>query len=375
MVSSTSQSEDVRFMALALDLAEHALGTTAPNPAVGCVITQQTDDGPRVVARGMTQPGGRPHAETEALARAGAAARGATAYVSLEPCAHHGKTPPCADALVAAGLGRVVIATEDPDPRVSGRGVARLKEAGIPVSLGVLAARGQAVNAGFIKRLREGRPLVMLKAAISLDGRLATHTGSSRWITGPQARALGHKMRASHDAVMVGSATALIDDPDLTCRLPGLESHSPIRIVMDGRLRLPLTAKLVRDAKTVPTWIVTRADAEPARKRVLEACGVTVITISQDDPGPIDVVGALAALGERGLTRVLVEGGAYLAGALLQNALVDRLALFRGNALIGADGHPAVAAFGVNDIGDAPRWRRIDGLALGADVVDFYEAL
>jgi diaminohydroxyphosphoribosylaminopyrimidine deaminase/5-amino-6-(5-phosphoribosylamino)uracil reductase len=362
-------------MALALDLAEQALGTTAPNPAVGCVIVAPGADGPRVIARGVTQRGGRPHAETEALARAGSAARGATAYVSLEPCAHHGKTPPCAEALIAAGLARVVIALKDPDPRVQGRGVQRLRESGITVSVGLLADRAAQVNAGFLKRLHQGRPLVTLKSATSLDGRLATHTGSSRWITGDRARVLGHKLRATHDAVMVGSATALIDDPELTCRLPGLETRSPIRIVMDGRLRLPLTAKLVRDAKAVPSWIVTRSDCDPARRRVFEECGVTVIALDQEAPGPVDVAAALAVLGERGLTRLLVEGGAHLAGALLQKGLVDRLAWFRGNALIGGDGHPAVAAFGVHDIGDAPRWRRAGGLALGNDVVDFYEAV
>jgi diaminohydroxyphosphoribosylaminopyrimidine deaminase / 5-amino-6-(5-phosphoribosylamino)uracil reductase len=375
MSGTANSADDIRFMGLALDLAEHQLGMTAPNPAVGCVIVLPTDAGPRVIARGVTQKGGRPHAETEALARAGAAAEGATAYVSLEPCAHHGKTPPCVDALIAARLARVVVALKDPDARVQGRGVQRLREAGIEVFVGVLAGRAEAVNAGYLKCLHEGRPLVTLKAAASLDGRIATHTGASRWITGERARAAGHLLRARHDAIMIGSATALIDDPELTCRLPGLEDRSPIRIVMDGRLRLPLTAKLVREAGRVPTWVVTRADSETARRRVLEDCGVTVIALAQEMQGPVDVGGALAALGARGLTRLLVEGGAHLAGALLQKGLVDRLAWFGGNALIGADGHPAVAAFGVGDIGDAPRWRRVEGLVFGSDTFDFYEAM
>src|SRR5580700_4659831 len=231
---------DLGHMRTALGLARRGLGNTWPNPAVGCVIVK---DG-RVVGRGWTQKGGRPHAETEALARAGKGAKGATAYVSLEPCSHHGKTPPCAEALIAAGVSRVVAAVEDPDPRVSGRGIARLRAAGIAVEAGLCAAEAAELNAGFFCRVAQGRPLVTLKLAASLDGRIATPTGKSRWITGPAARERAHLLRAAHDAVLIGTGTALADDPQLTCRLPGLEARSPVRIVIDRTLRLPATLRL-----------------------------------------------------------------------------------------------------------------------------------
>jgi len=371
----TISASDLRFMALALDLAEQALGTTWPNPSVGCVLVDEQGSVPRVLARAATAPGGRPHAETQALARAGSAARGATAYVSLEPCAHHGQTPPCTEALIQAGIARAVIATKDPDARVGGRGIALLKEAGIAVSAGVMEARAESVNAGFFKRISKGRPLVTLKIAASLDGRLATHRGESQWITGTRARAQGHWLRATHDAILVGSATALIDDPELTCRLPGLETRSPVRIVADGRLRLPLTLKLVRDARNPPTWVVTRADADRSRRKVLEDCGVKVIALEQAEPGPVEPPRMMAALGALGLTRLLVEGGAHLSAALLQAGLVDRLAWFSGNAIIGGDGHPATAPFGVDRLADAPRWRRVGGMELGSDTLSLYEAV
>ncbi|MCK5275514.1 MAG: bifunctional diaminohydroxyphosphoribosylaminopyrimidine deaminase/5-amino-6-(5-phosphoribosylamino)uracil reductase RibD, partial [Alphaproteobacteria bacterium] len=220
-------------MRAALALAGRGLGRVWPNPAVGCVLVDR--DG-RVTGRGWTQPGGRPHAETEALARAGGAAKGATAYVTLEPCVHHGQTPPCADALIEAGVARVIAATEDPDPRVKGGGLGRLRDAGIAVEAGLLREEAELLNAGYLMRQREGRPVVTLKLATTLDGRIATHAGESRWITGEAARARGHMMRARHDAIMVGIGTALADNPTLTCRLPGLEDRSPVRIVVDARL-------------------------------------------------------------------------------------------------------------------------------------------
>jgi len=231
-------------MRSALELARRGLGIVAPNPAVGCVLVQ----GGRVVGRGWTQPGGRPHAETEALRRAGAASRGAVAYVTLEPCCHWGQTPPCTDALVAAGVRRVVVGAEDPDPRVSGRGIERLRAAGIEVELGICAEAAAELAAGFLLRMRAGRPLVTLKLATTLDGRIATHGGESQWITGPLARQRAHALRADHDAIMVGSNTAVVDDPLLTCRLAGLAARSPVRIAVDSRLRVPLTHKLVAGA-------------------------------------------------------------------------------------------------------------------------------
>src|SRR5215475_6368773 len=238
-------------MQAALALARRGLGAVWPNPAVGCVIVK---DG-RVVGRGWTQPGGRPHGETEALRRAGPAARGATAYVSLEPCCHWGRTPPCVDALIAAGIQRVVVALEDPDPRVAGGGLRRLRAAGLTVETGLCAAEAAEVNAGFLCHRSLGRPLVTLKLATSLDGRIATRRGESRWISGSLARDRAHALRASHDAITVGVQTVLADDPQLTCRLPGLNDRSPVRVVIDRHLRIPPAARLIADARQVSTWV------------------------------------------------------------------------------------------------------------------------
>lgn len=355
-------------MRAALALAERNLGRVWPNPSAGCVVVRGGD----VVARGWTQPGGRPHAEVEALGRAGAAARGATVYVSLEPCCHWGRTPPCTDALTGAGVARVVYAVDDPDPRVQGKGAARLRAAGVAVTAGVLADEAEALNEGFFRRMRDGRPMVTLKVATSLDGRIATHSGASRWITGPLARERAHLMRARHDAVMVGIGTAIADDPLLTCRLPGLEDRQPVRVVVDGRLRLPLTAKLVRGAAVAPVWLVTLPDADAARARAYEECGVTVIRVDPREPGTIDMADAMAALGARGLTRVLVEGGGRLAATLLRDDLVDHLAWFRAPAVIGGDGIPAAVAFGIDRPDQAPRFERAAVADLDGDLLEEY---
>jgi diaminohydroxyphosphoribosylaminopyrimidine deaminase/5-amino-6-(5-phosphoribosylamino)uracil reductase len=358
--------DDAHFMRAALTLAGRGLGTVWPNPAVGCVLVKDGE----VVGRGWTQPGGRPHGETEALARAGARAQGATAYISLEPCSHHGKTPPCADALIAAGIARAVVAIEDPDPRVDGRGLARLRSAGIAVETGLGATEAAEINAGFFLRIAEGRPLVTLKLASSLDGRIATASGESQWITGEAARNRAHLLRASHDAVMVGVGTVVADDPLLTCRLPGLEARSPVRIVIDGSLRVPLTAKLIADAKQVPTWIVHRHGADAVRCQTLRDCGVELIEVPVSETLEMDLTVAFAELGKRGLTRVLVEGGARLAGELLEEGLVDRLAWFHAPMLIGGDGLPAVEAFGVGALSTAPRFRRLSLETIGEDVLE-----
>lgn len=364
-------------MAAALALARRGLGQVWPNPAVGCVLVRPGPSGGEadgeVVGRGWTQPGGRPHAETEALARAGSAARGATAYVSLEPCAHHGRTPPCADALIAAGIGRAVVALEDPHPKVSGQGIARLKAAGIAVTVGVGATEAAEINAGFLTRVREGRPLVTLKLATTLDGRIATHGGESRWITGEAARQRAHLLRAEHDAVLIGTGTALADNPHLTCRLPGLEARSPVRIVLDSRLRLPLTSHLVATAQLTPTWLVTLAGGgEAARRRALADAGVEMIEVGADETNQISLIEALRALAERGLTRVLVEGGSHLAAGLLRERLVDRISWLRAPSLIGGDGLPAARAFGVDHLAAAPRFVRAGLIRVGDDVLETY---
>lgn len=357
---------DSHFMRAALTLARRGLGTVWPNPTVGCVLVKDGE----VAGRGWTQPGGRPHGETEALARAGARAKGATAYVSLEPCCHHGKTPPCADALIAAGIARAVVTVEDPDPRVAGRGIARLREAGITVDLGLHAEEASEINAGFFTRLVKGRPLVTLKLATTLDGKIATATGESRWITGEPARNRAHLLRATHDAVMVGVATVVTDDPLLTCRLPGLEGRSPVRIIVDGGLRVPLTAKLIAEARDVPTWIIHRPGVDPARLQAIRDCGVEPIEAPISKSAEMNLTVAFTELGKRGLTRVLVEGGSRLAGGLLEADLVDRLAWFQAPSLLGGDALPAVEAFGVTALASAPRFRRLALEELGADLLE-----
>jgi diaminohydroxyphosphoribosylaminopyrimidine deaminase / 5-amino-6-(5-phosphoribosylamino)uracil reductase len=361
--------DDAGWMRAAVALARRGLGTVAPNPSVGCVVVAEG----RVVGRGWTQPGGRPHGETEALAMAGVLARGATAYVSLEPCNHHGKTPPCTEALLAAGIRRVVVACEDPDPRVSGSGIRRLREAGVEVSVGVCAEEAREVNRGFFMRIAEGRPLVTLKLASTLDGRIATHAGESKWITGETARAWGHGLRARNDAIMVGINTALADDPELTCRLPGLSHRSPVRVVVDSRLRLPLTSRLVRSARTVPTWVIAVAGVDRLRAKAFEECGVEVIELGLGEAGILDMAEACRALGARGMTRLLVEGGARLAASLMRARLVDRIEWFRAPKVIGGDGLPAVVGYGTDHLSDAAGFVRIGVRQAGADLVEQYE--
>ncbi|MES1991148.1 MAG: bifunctional diaminohydroxyphosphoribosylaminopyrimidine deaminase/5-amino-6-(5-phosphoribosylamino)uracil reductase RibD [Pseudomonadota bacterium] len=359
---------DADFMTMALTLAERGLGQVAPNPAVGCIIVR---DG-LVVGRGYTQSGGRPHAETVALAHAGDKARGATAYVTLEPCAHTGKTGPCADALIAAGIKRVVAAVADPDSRVAGRGFAMLEKAGIEVTEGVCMAKAVYLNQGFFLKVTDDRPLVTLKIASSVDGRTATKTGHSRWITDGPARERGHLLRATHDAIMIGSATAIVDDPTLTCRLPGLEGRSPVRIIADGRLRLPLTSKLVRSATKVPVWVLTFPGGDMGRRKAFTDCGVELIDVEVSASGLIDMKAAMKSLSARGLTRVLVEGGARIASSLVRGGLVDRVEWFRSSSIVGGDGYPAIAALGIERVDEAPRLSLVGRLDLGDDTLSSY---
>jgi len=356
----------------ALALARRGLGRVAPNPAVGCILVR---DG-RVLGRGWTQPGGRPHAETEAIRRAQAAdpagARGATCYVTLEPCAHHGKTPPCVDALIDAGVVRVVAALEDPDPRVAGFGLERLRAAGIAVETGVEAAAAAELNAGYLLMRRQDRPLVTLKAATTLDGRIATHTGESQWITGDAARARGHLLRARYDAIVVGSGTAVADDPSLTVRLPGMDAYHPLRVVLDGRLRLPLTHALVRDAGVIPTVLMTRRESPADRLEAYRGAGVEVVRLPTDADGALSLTAALHELAARGLTRILVEGGGQLAAGLVRYNLVDRIVWFRSAGIIGGDGLPAIAGFGLDALADMPRFRHTGATSLIDDVMETY---
>ena len=371
---SNLKAFDLRHMRHALALARRGLGRVWPNPSVGCVIVAPSCNGGDgvVVGRGWTQPSGRPHGETQALLRSGSQAANATAYVSLEPCAHWGETSPCALSLIEAGVKRVVVAMIDPDPRVSGEGIAMLREKNIDVDLGVCEAEARALNAGFISRVEKGRPLVTLKLATTLDGRIATHRGESKWITGKLARRFGHGMRARHDAIIVGSGTALSDDPHLNCRLKGMEDRSPLRVVIDSRLRLPLTNHLVSAARNYPTLLATRKGGDESRLTAYRDCGLEIIECAVDKEGNLDLEAVMMALGAYGLTRVLVEGGSRLSAAFFYKGLVDELAWFRSPCVIGGDGLPAAAPFGVDLLGDSAAFTRTDIVPLKQDILETY---
>lgn len=350
-------------MAHALVLGRRAMGHSWPNPAVGCVIVKVG----RVIGRGWTAPGGRPHAEPQALAQAGYDARGSTAYVTLEPCAHHGQTAPCAQALIDAGVARVVAAIEDNDPRVSGAGLQMLRRAGIEVATGVLAAQAARDHAGFFLRVAQGRPWVTLKLATSLDGRIATATGESRWITGPEARRRVHAMRASHDAVMVGAGTARKDDPSLTVRGFG-DLMQPVRVVVSRLIDLPLLSQLARTANDVPVWICHGPDAASEVVSAWAGLGATLVPCSLSGR-QLEARSVLQALGDKKLTRVFCEGGGTLAATLLAADLVDELVVFTAGVALGAEGQPALGALGVEALANAPRFDLLESRLLGGDVM------
>ena len=365
-----SKARDERWMRTALTLARRGLGQVWPNPAVGCVIVK---DG-RLAGRGWTQPGGRPHAETVALAQAGDAAKGATVYVTLEPCSHHGKTPPCADALIGAGVERVVCALEDPDPHVSGNGFAKLRDAGIKLDLGLLNDEAVDVNRGFLLHRTLGRPMVTLKMAASLDGRIATKSGESRWITGEAARHAVHLMRAEHDAVLIGAGTALADDPMLDTRLSGMAGTSPVRVIADSGLSLSLNSRLAVTADKIPTWICHRKDIDGSRKKAWASTGAKLIAVDEDN-GRMVPADLLTKLAEMGITRVLCEGGATLAASLISDGLVDRLVMFSAGLTIGMEGTPVIGALGVGPLSDAQRFELSHTHQVGDDVMSLWHPI
>lgn len=330
------------------------MGRVAPNPAVGCVIVSPEG---HIVGRGWTQPGGRPHAEAVALAAAGKGARGATAYVTLEPCAHLGQTPPCADALIAAGVARVVAAVTDPDPRVSGKGFAKLESAGISLTRDVVREEAVFLNEGFFARIKYGRPLVALKSAESADG-FVSKPGADKWITGERARAHAHLLRAQYDAIMVGIGTVLADDPMLTCRLPGMEDRSPLRVVLDTHLRLPLVSKIAQTAREHPTLLFT------SKKDAPSIGDITIIPVDAANDR-VDLAAVLNELAQRGITRVLVEGGPTLENTFLDADLADRVHLFRSPTRLGS-GTPGIGARAGGD----GKFHVYDRVELGPDVLE-----
>src|SRR5437763_4802791 len=319
-----SPSLDARFMSLALTLGRRGLGNAWPNPAVGAVVVK---DG-LVIGRGWTQPGGRAHAEVEALRRAGDAARGATLYATLEPCSHHGKTPPCVGAIMAAGIARVVSALEDPNPKIAGEGHATLRAAGVAVTLGVCADEARRAHAGHISRVRNGRPHVTLKLAVSADGKAGLARRKPAAITGEAARERVQLMRAMNDAVVTGIGTVLSDDPQLTCRLPGMEQRSPVRVVLDSALRMPVQSKLAASATRTLDWVFVDQNVRPDHEAELARAGVEMLRVPGAN-GRLDLTAVLRGLAARGITRLMVEAGPILSAAFLGADLVDEATLVR----------------------------------------------
>lgn len=372
--SQAAKQSDRRYMQLALTLGRRGLGRTWPNPAVGAVVVR---DGV-ILGRGWTQPGGRPHAEPEALRRAGAAARGATLYVTLEPCSHFGKSPPCADAIIAAGISRVVSAIEDPNPEVAGKGHARLRAAGITVDVGLCAEEAARDHAGHFRRVRDGRPHVILKLAVSADDKIGGAGGRPVAITGEAARTRVHLLRAQSDAILVGIGTVLADDPQLTCRLPGMAARSPVRVVLDRALRIPGNSRLVHSARETPLWVVASELAEAPAAARLGAAGAQVIRVPptaapERDRQGLDLKAVLHSLSGKGITRLMVEGGSRVASSFVAADLVDEVWLFRGPEAIGAAGVAALEALELTEITQSPRLKLRASEALGQDTLTIYE--
>ena len=357
---------DERYMALAISLGRRNLGQTSPNPSVGCVLVKNDV----IVGRGYTAPGGRPHAETQALKQAGSVANGSTAYITLEPCSHEGKTPPCAQALVEAGVKRAVIATIDPDKRVNGKGISILEAAGIEVKVGVLAEQASLDHAGFFSSQSDCRPWITLKLATSIDGKIATSKGDSKWITGSSARHFVHNMRRKHDAIMVGSGTVISDDPNLNVRDLGT-CIQPYRIVVSSNLEIPVKSNLTKTIYEQPVWIFHSNEASEERKRKWLDLGAQLFECQVDNFG-ISMKDIMQKISDKGITRLLCEGGGKLAASLMRSELVDEIVTFHGGLAIGADGFSSIGDLGIYSLGEAKRWRLNQTLSFGAEVLNIW---
>ncbi|MGI9952345.1 bifunctional diaminohydroxyphosphoribosylaminopyrimidine deaminase/5-amino-6-(5-phosphoribosylamino)uracil reductase RibD [Moorellaceae bacterium AZ2] len=351
------------FMRRALELARRGLGRTAPNPAVGAVIVQ----GGEIVGEGYHQKAGTPHAEVHALREAGERARGSTLYVTLEPCCHYGKTPPCTEAIIAAGIKKVVAAMVDPNPKVAGRGIRRLREAGLEVEVGLLEKEARRLNEAFIKYITTGLPWVTLKMALTLDGKIATRTRASRWITGEASRLKAHELRNTHDAILVGIGTILADDPELTTRLPG--GRDPVRVILDSRLRLPLNARVVNLKSSAPTLVATTEEAPRERREELARAGVEVVVLPSVE-GKVSWPALLENLAQRQITSILVEGGAEVNGSALARGVVDRVVAFIAPKIFGGREAPgAVAGPGVSRPEEAWKLEEVEVEPSGEDIL------
>ena len=362
---------DETFMRLALRLAKRGLGQTAPNPSVGAVIVSNGGSC-EVIGRGWTQPGGRPHAETMALEGAGPRARGATLYVTLEPCAHQGQTPPCTDAIIAAGIARVVCALGDPDARVAGQGFDRLKEAGITVEVGCCAEEAGWLARGHCLRVTEARPFVQLKLATDHRGLIAAGTGTPVWVTGPEARAQGHLLRARADAILVGRGTVEADDPALTCRLPGLAARSPIRVLLDSKAQLPVTCQLFTEVEPAAVWHISGPEVDKERLEALRRAGADTHNVPLDERGHIDLAALLRCLAGEGITRLLVEGGPHVARSFLGNNLLDEVVHFRGATVQEAATLKPFVTEGIEIIARSAHWKAVETRIVGADQMTTY---
>lgn len=364
-------AHDESFMRLALVMARRGLGRTWPNPSVGAILVREDEQ--QVIARGWTMPGGRPHAEAVALEKAGDAAKGATMYVTLEPCSHHGGTPPCADAIISAEVFRVVCGTADCDSRVSGQGLARLRDSGVAVVDGVLEEDARLVTRGHLLRTAEGRPEITLKVATGSDGHIAPGDGAPVWVTGDQARARAHLMRARSDAILVGRGTIETDNPELTCRLPGMADRSPVRVVLDSALSLRDTAKIMNKAPEVPVWICCTEDVPTHRRALLEGAGAEILPVAASEDGRLDVVSVARSLARKGITRLLVEGGPNIWRSFLAAGLVDRVVIFRGSKPVGGGGLMPFVISGVERIEDRGEFVECERRKLGNDEMSVFE--
>jgi diaminohydroxyphosphoribosylaminopyrimidine deaminase/5-amino-6-(5-phosphoribosylamino)uracil reductase len=367
-VAGTPSADDEYFMRLALALGARGLGHTRPNPSVGAVVVK---DGV-IVGRGWTQPGGRPHAETQALKRAGEAAQGATVYVSLEPCSHKGRTPPCADALIKAGVTRVVSAMEDPNPEVAGAGHKKLADKGIAVDVGLCADEARRVHAGHIRRFGDQRPHVTLKLAISSDGKVGLAGRRAIQLTGEAAGDYVFRMRAQSDAILVGIGTVLADNPALTCRLPGMFELSPVRVVLDSQLKVPLAAHLIATVRETPTWVFAAKDASEIAGEILTDRGAKVFRVGGAD-GHLDLPEILKILSQESITRLMVEGGPTVAANFVEADLVDAAVLFHSPQGIGEAGIDALEGLPLTTLTESPQLKLRSSEMFGPDRADFFE--
>lgn len=353
-------------MRSALSLAKRGIGCCSPNPSVGCLILDRSNN---LIGMGRTSDKGRPHAEMNALNSLTASAKGATAIVTLEPCAHKDTSPSCAELLINAGIKHVVISVLDPDIRTNGKGVKLLKKSGVKVSLGLLEEKSLDINAGFIFRLKYNRPLVSLKIASSLDGKIATANGNSKWITGELSRMHGHSLRANHDVILVGINTVLKDDPKLNCRIRGLEKYSPVRVIVDSSLSIPLTSNVIKNLDKIPTIIWTKKNINSPKKKKLINMGVEIIELEKID-NKLNLIEGLTYLSEKGYNKVLVEGGSEISASLMANNLIDKVFLYRSGIFIGGDGLSGIASYNINNLDLIKRYKLLKTRVLDDDVLE-----